>query len=478
MDPKPSSDQSQSAYKAGSSAPVPNTSMQSELSGDIDSLQYAIDQGASPTRSVPVPPPSGNLPKHGHKALKALAIIIIAIVIICAAAYGVLAFVISPDSALSKAMNNAISDRSAHTTMSVTVASSDPSSSATTINIVGDADKTDPKNPSVQASMSVATNGFSGAIDMKIINKVVYARVTKMPTIFSAYSSMIGDSWYSLSMDALNKFASSTGSSANIMGAKLSPDAMFSDLMSKGVVSSPKFVGLTNRSGEMVRQYSIAIDKDKMLSWAMSIQATQTGNAYTAQAQQMTKEMSKDLAIGDINIYVGLLDGSMRGSTIDMSVTEPTVAGSTKAPATYNVHFDYSYKGSSSGISIAVPQGAKSMDSYLTSYLASAKQNTPSQQIPAIVSGSLGSLRAAYEKDYTGSFKGVCLKAEGMGLSSYETEVSRLGSSLVCHDNATAFVMYAQLPIEKNATSASYYCVDSTGKSATLPHIPASLSCK
>ena len=92
------------------------------------------------------------------------------------------------------------------------------------------------------------------------------------------------------------------------------------------------------------------------------------------------------------------------------------------------------------------------------------------------------------------TYFGACSKASDMNI--LENDVATNGSILYCKDSAKGYIVYAHVtgaranasigsgivPTTGMGASSSgasgYYCIDSTGKSATLAKAPTGLVCK
>ena len=206
--------------------------------------------------------------------------IVCAAAVICALGYAAFAYVIPPQGAVSDAMSGIALNKNTHVVLSVSITSADSTMNGASFDLTDDLDMSKQGSPANHAQLEFAAPNFAAAGDVIFVNNIFYGKVTHLPQMMAAYSSMIGSGWYSLSMDSVKRYSSavvSPGTSTSTPVTYPSLTTIYSYLIDNGILSKPAFAGVAMKAGQPVRVYTITIDKDKLASFAAQSSCLQAG---------------------------------------------------------------------------------------------------------------------------------------------------------------------------------------------------------
>ncbi|MDQ5893237.1 MAG: hypothetical protein QG640_248 [Patescibacteria group bacterium] len=326
----------------------------------------------TPTTAAPQPIPQAQpmrtfqvqeVRHKNHFFIKLILRIVLLIVLLAGSAYIALAFILNPETAVSNAVGKMKTTERLHSDIRVDLVSEKDTANTASLSVVTDADRGfgDVK---LQTLISLSYPMFSGKVELRVVDDMIFIKALSLPPAFSAYSQLIGDGWYSISFDSIKKAATDYASSAEISTTGFSNlDNAYKLLMDSGIISEMKFSGISKIDSGFVRTYTLEINKNAFLNSVDEVgDVVGTENPYAA----MGKSLLSALSIEPITVSTSLITGSLR--EVKFSVGSETVA--------MRVNVVMGYDDTIDEIIVEKPESATSLDTYLSDYLDKPKTNS------------------------------------------------------------------------------------------------------
>ena len=290
-----------------------------------------------------------------HIFLKLIFWLVMLIIIVAIGAYAALAFIIKPEDAIANAIKKIGTAEKLHSDLTVNLISEKDTATSASLKVITDADHS-PGDLKIRTVGSLSYPMFSGEIEVRIFDDMIFARALKLPDSLGMYSEIVGTRWYSVSIDTLKKAASEYASSAEVTKVNVPTlDGAYKMLMDSGIVSEARFAGISKTSAGFVRKYVVEINKNKYLEGIEDVSgAVGTKNPYAA----LGKSILSSISIEPITFSTSLISGSLREVKFGV--------GSESAAMKLNVTMGYD--DTVEVMNIEKPEDAMPVDSYLLNY--------------------------------------------------------------------------------------------------------------
>ncbi len=302
---------------------VPKETIKSSLlaSGgwnEIDINEAFAASGQAPTVATPQFVPQ-NQPlrtfqvketrSRSHIFLKIIFWLVMLIIIIALGAYAALAFIIQPEDAIANAIKKIATTEKLHSDVQVNLISEKDATGSASLKVVTDADHT-PGDLKIRTIGSLSYPMFSGEIEVRIFDDMIFARALKLPDSLGPYSEIVGTRWYSVSIDTLKKAATEYASSPEVTKVNVPTlDGAYKMLMDSGIVSEVRFAGVSKADSGFVRNYVVEINKNAYKEGVAEVSgAVGAKNLYAA----IVTSLLNSLSIEPITISTSLISGSLR----------------------------------------------------------------------------------------------------------------------------------------------------------------------
>lgn len=425
-----------------------------------DLASTAVGSPVPASRFAGLPPQSREFRSRAparHHPLKVIGIILAVVIVLGAGAYGVYAALLSPDRVLPPALASIDSSPQIRSTLVVAIDSDDKQINGSSLMVTNSLDRTDASSPVDDASITLSLAGIAASGEIRLINGILYGELTQVPPAYAAQYATYANRWYSVSLATLSSMSSSTSQIS--MPKAISLTETYARLVQSGVLSNISLAGVGISQGQPVRTYSITVDKDALARYLSSTMASGIASALLA-----------NVDFSPLTITTDLISGVLRSFAWNVTVKSPATA---YAPALSAViHLSGTYDGASASFTVAEPTGASPLDGYFTKSLASTQAIDKNSRITSDVQ----QVRVALEMSYrNGRYADTCQSANE---SLIAADVQASGSTVICHLNDISYSIAAKLLPTAATSSASYYCIDSNGKVATLLKPPSGTACK
>jgi len=306
-----------------------------------------------------------------HSSKKKYIVILSVALILFAGIYSVYAFVLSPKVALPSAIAKIDNAKFIHSGIKFTLSSSNASLAGTSLSVVNDIDRSVAGNTQFGSTIDVINPYASASAEIKFVDNVLYGRIVSVPNAYARYVSSIGNGWYSVSLDNLRDTAMQNGITLpeQVVGDS-NIASVYEQILASGILKNQKFTGITKYNDAYVRQYSMEVDKDVLLSKVKSTSMTGVGNAYVSGIESLVKQQLDSVVISPVIISVDLFSGSLRGVDTGIFASPDIGDGYMKD---IGILLSWTYDDSILSLAISAPQNAKSLDTIISDYLLKKK---------------------------------------------------------------------------------------------------------
>ncbi len=444
-----------------------------------------VEVPSTPPSEPAMPPPrdmsgfSNTSPVQSHHGSRKLfAVIAIIIVVLAVGAYGVYAFMVSPSAAVPMALRGFDSAKKITSTFNIQVSSSNKQIDGASLSVTNELDRTNASTVAGQSDLTASASGYSVGAEMRVVNNVLYGELTSAPAAYDAMLAAYKNKWFSISLDALKSYASSTVGSYNVdpMGMHASVADLYSKLLDAGVITAPALQGVGFSGGSLVKTYTFSINKDSLAKYIADTMSAQMGSSTESSVMTRAYVVGalSTVDFSPITVTADFWSGSLRSFAVDVNVSAPATSYTPATSAT--THVNGTYDPSATSFTITAPSGATSLDSYFTS-LESSVQGAQNNSKNTHIISDLNQMRLSFESSWkNGAYTSTC---QSPSLASYKADIQSYGSVFYCHANSQAYSLTANLltgypPDPKKA----YYCFDSNSIALYLSKPPAGYACK
>ncbi len=442
-------------------------------------------QSQTPSSSAPSTPPVAPKYQVSRKGNKKLIIILCILIFLVASTAYAFFFVISPDWAIPMALSKIDNSDKSHTAVSFSLSPDSAYFPGSKLSVSSDFDRTNPNSVSLQSAIDLTSKDFEATVEVKIVDDVLYFRMTKIPEALSQYMKEVNiqNVWSSLKFDTIKKYTSNSsyGSSTEILskiGERPSVEQAYKKLVDAGVLSKLSFKGISKDQGSSVRKYSAMIDKDKLADYlagktSESLKGNAMGEQYASSLKSSVRASLTGLTFSPIIITTSLWTGVIKGMTMDITYSSPYLKTASSASDKITLHTSTEYKINNKNFVITAPDGALPLDNMVIKSLESSRE----KGTQALIKARLSSLRVYAELYYDKSFSYAGFCNDKKDIPTILADIKAKGSTVTCKDSTKSYVIYATLP-DSSTTIPQYYCVDYSGYAMQITKTPLGYKCK
>jgi hypothetical protein len=425
-----------------------------------------ITEVATPPPPPPTQPVQYERPKRRHW-LKVILIFIMLIALLVAG--GVAYAMVFSDQVISSAVSEVDSSLRIHTQVRIAPESSNPAINGAFLQIVSDTDRSsgEPKHQSVIKLSSVQ---FSAEAEIKVIDRVLYGRINNLPANFSREMTPYIGKWHSVSFDVLEKLAAENKvATSSLYNQQTSLGELYEKQKEFGVLEKPQFIGVTERNGEQVRMYSLAINKSALADLIIAMyteKATESVPAeYIEVAKKSMENTLEQITIDPLIVSVSLFSGKLRHVQANFGFEKMAVGGDI-----LGIGISLSYDEMSPEVTVTAPPDAISLDELVLEAARTPQLRAKDARIKASLAQARTMAEIYYDRGR--AYTGMCTQSQD--IQALFTDLKEIGVAPRCRASGQVYAISAQLLERPN----TYFCVDSTGRAVTLNKQPTSTACR
>lgn len=317
--------------------------------------------GGQAPQSPTVPAPQSIPGGPAKRGARAGAVILIVLIVILGGALAAYALVLDPAKALPKAFSLNDLPPKYEATLLMAASSDQPGFRGYTITVAHDADNSS-GSPASRTDINLDADFLSAGVELRYVNDVLYAEVTKVPAQYEAYASSFAGHWYSVSGQTLRSLYRKTDSIVKTPAGR-QVGGWYSELTLDGILRQPSLSGFGMDGGVPVRIYSVSVDKDALESLVASSTSLIAGRA------DISSKSLDAISFSPVIVTIDLLSGDLRSVSVSVNAPAATAAGAARANVTVSLRLtmgDFP-----AGLSVTAPRAAVSLDDYLKSLSAS-----------------------------------------------------------------------------------------------------------
>jgi hypothetical protein len=439
----------------------------------VQSVEYPVPVPLRPKPERIETPPAAFSdaapPRRLGKLIRGL-FILVALVIAATGAGAAYLYTASGDGVISDSLANIDVAPKVHIALKLDVDSDTPAYTGASAEVTSEIDRSGSGIPRVQSVISVQSPSFKASIEGKYIDPILYAKIALVPDQHKAFIGEYYNKWYSVSLDTLKQLSIEKGYdvyASTTVKAK-TPSEVYSMLRTAHIVGDPQFVGIKNTSKGWVREYSILINKDAIVDYAVSAnEIVKLDAAQLAQMRKSAEESMDKVSFPPVIVRTGLMSGTLMEIIVGVDFVGSVYGVN-------GVNMTFTNDDSQTGFTVSAPPDTISLDEMLLNSSQTSKLKANDARVRALLSSARVSAEVYYDK--ANSYTSVCTK--DANLKAQFAEIKTAGSLTTCKSTAKAYIMTAKLGIAQGTSTASYACVDSVGSSATLSKVPVGYVCK
>lgn len=310
--------------------------------------------------------------------------------------------------------------------------------------------------------------GFTLATEIRFLDDTVYGKVTEFPLLSliasSATNSPIGH-WYSVSLKEIEQYVIKQGvDSADITKVRkqvgkfgeAGPISQIDTLIQGGVLVFDQQASLTRVNGKWGRQYTVAIDKNKLTTFI-----TDKEKEFSLISGSL-----KTITFDPVVVTMGLFDYSLKSITGGIRFSDSETTTSLIGP--WSVSFAITYRDINGPIMVAKPDNSASLIGYIEQSTEEAKNKAIKSQL-----SSFHNMAKTYY-DKKKSYSNLCTK-DSLVTSMLERIEKESGQKPTCRSNSKAFLVAR---INGISSSTTTWCADSTGYFGSVEKLPTGFKCQ
>jgi hypothetical protein len=339
------------------------------------------------------------------------------------------------------------------------------------LNMNGSSDISDIKNPKFSSIISFNLgDAISVEAELRLIDKVFYAQLSKAPTLGTLSLlipniSQYVNKWFSIPISTLSSLDSKLASSSAITLTDEQRGYIRKMFRDSNFIKPIAKLSTETVSGEASYHFSFDLNKDAFLVFVESfknyMQTIDKNNPqYSTFDSKLFTSFLDQVKDFKGEIWIGRNDKLVHKITLDFDVqVDPTKNEKIKFNLV-TILSDYNQP-----VSIVAPAESSSFETLVNDSIQKGKETS----IKADMSNMSAQAKIFYNKN-KGKYSGFCLSKE---LKNARTDIeTNGGTGFICKDKTTAYVVGVKL-----SDGSGNWCVDSKGANKSTKTLPLSTVC-